>query len=83
MSIEYRYCFDRNHPEDPRVLNILRQRTTDIELKKFCVKLLESQGSFAYTVSVLEKLDGQLREEVQRLGGNDLFIKLLDELVCW
>ncbi len=75
--------FVRNHPEDSRVLSILYQRTTDVELKKFCVKLLESKGSLAYTKSVLQELDGQLRKEVQQLGGNELFDKLRDKLMCW
>ena len=38
-------------------MNILRQRTTDIEVKKYCVSLLEKTGSFKYTLDVLEELD--------------------------
>jgi hypothetical protein len=43
----------RTHPEDTVVMNILRQRTHDIEVKKFCVDALDKLGSFAYTIQVL------------------------------
>ncbi|KAF3425602.1 hypothetical protein E2986_05989 [Frieseomelitta varia] len=40
-------------------------------------------GSFAYTRTVLEELDKKARNEVQRLGGNPLLVRLLDELMNW
>ncbi|XP_074094541.1 geranylgeranyl pyrophosphate synthase quemao [Cotesia typhae] len=73
----------QTYPEDRQVLNILRKRTTDIEVKKYCVTLLEKFGSFAYTRTVLEDLDKKARDEVERLGGNPLFIEFLDKLSCW
>mgnify|MGYP004599646003 CR=1 FL=1 len=63
--------------------DILRQRTKDIEVKRYCVNLLEKFGSFAYTRTVLEELDKEARNEVQRLGGNPLLVRLLDELMSW
>ncbi|KAK1118956.1 Geranylgeranyl pyrophosphate synthase, variant 2 [Melipona bicolor] len=73
----------RTHPEDRQIMNILRQRTKDIEVKRYCVNLLEKFGSFAYTRTVLEELDKKARNEVQRLGGNPLLVRLLDELINW
>ena len=64
-------------------MNILRQRTTDIEVKKYCVSLLEKTGSFKYTLDVLEELDSKVRNEVAKLGGNDELIRLMDELKNW
>lgn len=64
-------------------MQILRQRTTDIEVKKYCIKLLESKGSLEYTKSVLHELDARARAEVDRLGGNELLISVLDELKNW
>lgn len=63
--------------------DILRQRTKDIEVKRYCVNLLEKFGSFAYTRNVLEELDKKARDEVQRLGGNPLLVEVLDELMSW
>ncbi|CAK9803775.1 Terpene synthase [Anthophora plagiata] len=73
----------QSHPEDRQIINILRQRTKDIEVKRYCVNLLEKFGSFAYTRAVLEELDKKARDEVQRLGGNPLLIEVLDELMSW
>ena len=37
--------------------DILRQRTTNLEVKKYCVEYLEKIGSFKYTESVLVELE--------------------------
>ncbi|XP_043273504.1 geranylgeranyl pyrophosphate synthase [Venturia canescens] len=73
----------QSQPEDKQVMNILRQRTTDVNVKKYCITLLEKFGSFAYTRSVLEELDKSAREEIERLGGNPKLTALLDELLSW
>ncbi|XP_046738425.1 geranylgeranyl pyrophosphate synthase isoform X2 [Diprion similis] len=73
----------RTHPEDRQIMNILRHRTTDVEVKRYCVTLLEKFGSFGHTRGVLGDLDLKARAEVERLGGNPLLIKILDELLTW
>lgn len=73
----------QNHPEGRQIMSILRQRTKDVEVKRYCISLLEKFGSFAYTRTVLEELDKKARAEVDRLGGNPLLIKVLDELINW
>lgn len=77
------FLFYRSHPEDTQIKHILRQRTTDLELKKYCVSLLDKYGSFAYSRERLEKLDKEIREKVANLGGNDFLIKLMDDLKNW
>ena len=64
-------------------MKILRQRTTDLELKKYCVSLLEKYGSFTYTLQTLEDLDQKVRQEVEKLGGNVHLITLMDDLKNW
>ena len=71
------------NPNDRKIMNILRQRTTDIEVKKYCVSLLKDTGSFKYTLDKLEELDSKVRGEVEKLGGNDHLIALMDELKNW
>ncbi|XP_076384890.1 geranylgeranyl pyrophosphate synthase quemao isoform X3 [Megalopta genalis] len=71
----------QSHPEDRQLMNILRQRTKDIDVKRYCINLLEKFGSFAYTETVLEELDKKARNEIERLGGNPLLIALLDEIL--
>lgn len=64
-------------------LDILRQRTRNIEVKKYCISLLEKYGSFDYTTKTLKELDRQAREEIARLGGNPLLEQVLDGLLNW
>lgn len=47
--------------------DILRQRTRDIEVKKYCINLLEKLGSFKYTRDILQSLDREARAEVHLL----------------
>lgn len=68
---------------DGRVLSILRQRTQDLELKRYAVSLLRSLGSLDHTVARLRELDEQCRSEIERLGGNPHLDQLLDELKTW
>ncbi|XP_004524463.1 geranylgeranyl pyrophosphate synthase isoform X2 [Ceratitis capitata] len=73
----------RSQKHDKQVLHILRQRTHDIEVKKYCIGLLEKLGSFQYTREVLESLDKEARAEVERLGGNPYMDLLLNKLLSW
>lgn len=63
--------------------DILRQRTRDVEVKKYCVTLLEKLGSFQYTRETLEALDKEARNEVEMLGPNPIMNTLLDDLLSW
>lgn len=65
---------------DKQVLHILRQRTRDVEVKRYCISMLEKLGSFQYTRQTLEALDNEARTEVAKLGGNPELISVLDEL---
>lgn len=46
------------------IADILRQRTKDVEVKKYCIHLLEKLGSFQYTRDILKQLDAEARAEV-------------------
>jgi len=72
-----------NQKHDRQVLHILRQRTRDVEVKKYCIQLLEKLGSFTYTREILDSLDKEARAEVEKLGPNPHMEALLDELLSW
>ncbi|POS73168.1 geranylgeranyl pyrophosphate synthetase [Diaporthe helianthi] len=60
----------RADPADLRLLNILRQRTADDEVKRYAVAYMEAAGSFEYTRSVLEVLIARARrvaDEIERV----------------
>ena len=62
------------------IQDILRQRSKNIEAKRYYVKILESYDSFKYAEDVLDELEKKMRTEIDRLGGNPLFVKLLDDV---
>jgi len=67
-------------PGNHQVINILRQRTEDITLKKFAVSCIKKSGSFEYTRKVLFDLEKQALDEIARLGGNDLLTAIVHKL---
>ena len=73
----------RNFPGDSKVQSILKQRTQDIELKKYCVSLLEASGSFEYSKMTMTELDARIRKEIHHLGGNTKMMYLMDKLGNW
>jgi len=60
----------RNDSKSTRIMNILKQRTTDVDIKKYFVDYLEQIGSFAYTKVVLKELEEKSQELIAGLGGN-------------
>ena len=54
-----------------------------MEVKKFCIGLLEEAGSFDYTRDVMRDLDKNICEEIVKLGGNVVISKVMQELRDW
>jgi geranylgeranyl diphosphate synthase type 3 len=50
-------------------LNILKQKTTDEEVKRYAVKYMESKGSFEYCKKVLKTLGERARKLVAKVEG--------------
>jgi len=70
----------RENPQDTQVLSILRQRTEDLDVKKYCVEQMERLGSFEYTRTVLVELEGRVVQEIAALGENPFLSALVVEL---
>lgn len=65
---------------DTRIIHILKQRTQDLELKRYCVQLLEEFGSIEYTRQICDDLAKQIFDEIDALGGNNYLENLIQEL---
>ena len=62
-------------------IDILKQHTNSDEIKLYCIQYMRDETrSFAYTRAVLRELDFGARREVERLGGNNGLISILDRL---
>lgn len=69
-------------PRDHQVLNILKKRTEDVNLKRHCLDCLRKTNSFEYTRIELNRLAKMALDEIERLGGNPeltgIVLKLCD-----
>ncbi|KAI8371117.1 geranylgeranyl pyrophosphate synthase [Blakeslea trispora] len=70
----------RSDPSNRQLLNILKQRSSSIELKQFALQLLENTNTFQYCRDFLRVLEKEAREEIKLLGGNIMLEKIMDVL---
>jgi len=70
----------RSRPNDSRVLYIVRQKPNEVEVKRYCVGLLEEFGSYDYTKTRLIELEAKIRQQINDHGGNPYLGPILDEL---
>ena len=67
-------------PEDTRLLNILRQKTEDVDVKKHAVKWMEHTGSMKYTRDTLVVLHSEVLSAISDLGGHVRLTALVNKL---
>jgi geranylgeranyl diphosphate synthase type 3 len=75
----------RTNPSNLQLVNILKQKTTDVQVKRYAVAYMESTGSFEYCRSVLAVLIDRARKVADGIdegrGGSKAFQKILDKMV--
>lgn len=57
----------RSQPDNLQLINILKQRTKDEEVKRYAISYMESTGSFAYTRKVVMKLRDKALAAIQKI----------------
>ena len=70
----------RHSPFNSALLNILKQRADDVDVKQYAVSLMEKTGSFKYSFEYLAGVEKMARSEITRLGGNPLLERILEFL---
>ena len=70
----------KSFPDDTRLLNILRQKTEDVDVKKHAVQWMERTGSMTYTRDTLKVLHSEVLVEIQELGGHKTLTELVNRL---
>lgn len=71
----------RSDPTNLQLINILKQKTTDTQVKRYAVSYMEGTGSFAYTRSVVATLLERARRLAVELdGGQGLVDSILEFL---
>jgi len=72
----------RANPQNLQLINILKQKTNDEEVKRYAVKYMESTGSFEYTRKVVKELSVKaisLIDEIDAGSGNGEGLKKILE----
>ena len=66
---------------DTRIMHILKQRTNDFELKRYCLELLHEFGSIEYTRQTCNDLSKKIFDEIHKLGNNKYLEDLIQSLM--
>ena len=70
----------RANPQNRQLINILKQKTTDDEVKKYAVKYMEGTGSFEYCKVVLRDLKEKalaMVEEIDQGMGQGAGVRII------
>jgi geranylgeranyl diphosphate synthase type 3 len=74
----------RSNPSDLQLVNILKQKTADVQVKRYAVTYMESTGSFEYTRQVIATLVERARKLTLELDGgrgkSEGILKILDKM---
>ncbi|KAF8981629.1 geranylgeranyl pyrophosphate synthetase [Entomortierella lignicola] len=70
----------RADPSSRKLLNILKQKPTEPELKVYAVNLMNATKTFEYCRERLTHYEKCAREELARLGGNQRLEKIISRL---
>lgn len=73
------HCIQTNQTNN-RLLSILKQRTEDIDVKRYAQSLMKDAGSLEYTRDKCRSLKHDINEQVKSFGDNPVLISLLDKL---
>lgn len=64
-----------------QLLNIVRQRSADDNLKKYALQIMEKTHSFEYTIQILKNYEKAVRQEIEQLGENEKLSQVVDYLM--
>lgn len=71
----------RSNPQDKRLINILKQNTTDELIKRYAVEVMQSTGSFEYTIKVVHRLEHEVYDSINKIGSNPCLEKIIKLLL--
>ncbi|KAI9487878.1 MAG: geranylgeranyl pyrophosphate synthase [Benjaminiella poitrasii] len=63
-----------------QLLNIIAQKPTSVEVKKYALEVIKKNGSFEYVRGFLHEKEEEVLNEIKRLGGNPLLEKYVDTI---
>ncbi|KAI8646052.1 geranylgeranyl pyrophosphate synthase [Parasitella parasitica] len=70
----------RKDASNRQLLNIISQKPTSIEVKKYALEVIRKAGSFEYVREFLHQKETESLKEIERLGGNLLLEKYIETI---
>lgn len=70
----------RQDPTDTRLLSILKQRTDDVDVKRYAQGLMKEAGSLTYTREKCNHLKAEIVAQIEGFGGNPPLLKVIEML---
>ena len=78
-SMRYKAEFDKESTD--KLMAILKLRTNDIKLKQEAIHILKTNGSFEFTIKILQQIKSDIFNELKTFNnGNPYLEKMLMEL---
>jgi len=74
------HCIHQNGPASTQLLSILKQRTEDVDIKRYAQKLMIEAGSLQYTREKCTELKNSIVTQIEELGGNPGLLKVVEML---
>jgi len=74
------HCIQQGDPAATQLLSILKQRTDDVDVKRYAQRLMDEAGSLLYTRKKCSELKGEIVQQIKDLGGNSPLLKLIEML---
>ena len=74
------HCIQQGDPAATQLLSILKQRTEDVDVKRYAQRLMNEAGSLVYTRKKCTELKGEIVQQIENLGGNLPLLKLIEML---
>lgn len=63
-----------------QLLSVLKQRTDDVEVKRYAQRLMFDAGSLRYTREKCTRLKEEIVKQIEELGGNDPLLSVIEML---
>jgi geranylgeranyl diphosphate synthase type 3 len=70
----------RQDPSDTRLISILKQRTEDVDVKRYAQGIMKEAGSLNYTREKCVALKQDIVLQIEEFGGNPPLLKLMERL---
>jgi len=74
------YHQSRHEKNDTRLLHILKQRTDDVDIKRYAQQMMREAGSLDYTRDFCQTIKQTIQHQIEALGGNKPLWQLMEYL---